>query len=270
VHNGTATYWAEYPEDIRLYGISFNTGAPGGVALQGEFSYRPNQPLQINGAELVLAVLGLPNVVTGFTQIPGATPGATAAALVPAGTTIQGWRRVKMSQLQTTGTKGWPNLIGAEQLVVVGEVGFTWLNLPKDLVFGGPATNLPATPLGAALASGGSMQTEGFATEFSWGYRLAGRLDYANALFGGTLAPRLSWAHDVKGVSPTFNQGVKAASVGLSWDYQRRWIVDAQYTDFSGGGPIAGRTCRAFRQRSPRASARWPTRSRIATSGRSA
>ena len=43
-HTGTATYFAEYPEDIKLYGLSFNTAGPAGVALQGEYSYRSNQP----------------------------------------------------------------------------------------------------------------------------------------------------------------------------------------------------------------------------------
>jgi hypothetical protein len=53
----------------------------------------------------VLAVLGLPNTITGFTQIPGAPVGATSAALVPPNTYIQGYRRVKMSQFQMTGPR---------------------------------------------------------------------------------------------------------------------------------------------------------------------
>jgi len=79
-----------------------------------------------------------------------------------------------------------------------------------------------------------------FLTSFSWGYRLAGRLEYANALFGGNVAPRLAFAHDVKGSSPTFNEGVKSLSAGVSWDYQRRWVVDMQYTTFSGGRTYCG------------------------------
>jgi hypothetical protein len=237
---GTARYFAEYPEDIRLYGLSFNTGAPYGIALQGEYSYRPNQPLQLPGPELVLAVLGLPNLITGFTQIPGAPTGATSAALVPPNTYIQGYQRVKMQQAQVTGTKGIPNILASEQLVIVGEVGATWLNLPSNMKFSGPGVVLPATQFGATLTSGGSVQTDGFATDFSWGYRLAFRLDYANALYGGTLAPRFGGAHDVKGVSPTFNQGTKAQSIGQSWDYQRKWIVDAQYTAFNGGRQYCG------------------------------
>ena len=241
VHNGTATYFAEYPEDIRLFGLSFNTAGPGGVALQGEYSYRPNQPVQFSTAELILATLGLPNTITGFTQIPGAPTGATSAALVPGNTYLQGYRRLKMSQLQMTATKSWPNLMAADQLVVVGEAGMNYFHgFPTDVKFNGPGAYLPATAFGAALTSGGSMQTEGFGTKFSWGYRLAGRLEYANALYNGALSPRIAFAHDVKGVGPNFNQGVKSASFGLSWDYQRKWVVDAQYTDYYGGRTFCG------------------------------
>ncbi len=238
---GTATYYTEYPENIRLFGLSFNTAGPLGIALQGEYSYRPNQPLQIATAELILASLGLPNVITGFTQIPGAPAGATAAALVPDGTYIQGFRRVKASQAQITATKGIPNILASEQLVLVGEIGANYFhNLPTDLKFSGPAAYLPATAFGAAVSSAYSVQTEGFTTQFSWGYRLAGRLEYANAFMGGTVSPRLAFAHDVKGVGPNFNQDVKSLSFGLTWDYQRKWLVDAQYTNFFGGRTYCG------------------------------
>jgi hypothetical protein len=113
-------------------------------------------------------------------------------------------------------------------------------NLPKELRFSGPGAYLPATPLGASLFALGSMQTEGFQTDFSWGYRLAARLEYANALFGGTVSPRAAWAHDVKGVGPNFNQGVRSYSFGVSWDYQRKWLVDLQYTGFDGGRVYCG------------------------------
>ncbi|MDQ3027533.1 MAG: DUF1302 domain-containing protein [Pseudomonadota bacterium] len=238
---GTANYFAEYPEDIRLYGLSFSTQGPLGVALQGEYAYRPNLPLQFATPELLLASLGLPNLNTGFTQIPGAPTGATSAALIPDGTYMQGWTRVKASQFQMTGTKSWPNLIGAEQLVLVGEAGFNWFhNLPTGLKFNGPAVFLPATAFGAALSSNNAVQTEGFLTEFSWGYRLLARLEYANALFGGTLAPRYAFAHDVKGTGPNFNQGVKSQSGGITWDYQRKWLVDLQYTMYTGGRTYCG------------------------------
>jgi hypothetical protein len=42
-HEQSGRYFTEYPEDIHLYGVSWNTIAAeaGGIALQGELSYRP-------------------------------------------------------------------------------------------------------------------------------------------------------------------------------------------------------------------------------------
>ncbi len=240
-----ASYFTEYPENIRLYGFSFNTQGPWGVALQGEYSYRPNQPLQYATAEVILAALGAPNLITGYTQIPGAPAGATAAALVPDGTYLQGWAPVKMSQLQVTGTKSAPSIMGADQGVLVGEVGFTkYHSLPSNQRFAGPATGLPATAFAASLASVGAFANQellgGFITENSWGYRLVGRLDYSNVIFGANMAPRLSWAHDVKGVSQTFNEGVRSYSVGVNFDWQKKLTLDFAFTAFDGGRNFAG------------------------------
>jgi hypothetical protein len=238
---GTANYFTEYPENIKLYGISFNTAGPAGIAFQGEYSYRPNQPVQLATAELILAALGLPNVITGYTQIPGAPAGATAAALVPDGTYLAGYRRANMSQAQVTATKSWPNVLGGDQLVGVGEVGMNYFhNLPSDLKFAGPAAYLPATAYGALISGAYSQQTDGFATNFSWGYRLAARMEYANLLFSGNVSPRLAFSHDVKGVGPNFTDGVKSASGGVSWEYQRKWLVDVQYTNYFGGKKFCG------------------------------
>jgi len=160
---------------------------------------------------------------------------------VPDGTYIQGFRRVKASQAQVTATKSIPNLLKADQLILVGEVGANYFHdLPRDLKFSGPEAYLPATAFGALISSAYSVQTEGFTTKFSWGYRLAGRLEYANMLYGGTVSPRLAFSHDVKGVGPNFNEDVKSASVGVSWDYQRKWLVDLQYTNFFGGRAYGG------------------------------
>jgi hypothetical protein len=238
---GTARYFVEYPEDVKLYGLSFNTTGPAGIALQGEYSYRPNVPVQYATAELILATLGLPNLITGFTQIPGLPAGATGAALIPDGTTITGYQRLKMSQAQMTATKLIPNVLQADQLALAGEIGINYFHgMPTNVRFNAPGAYLPATAFAAALSSLNSVQTEGYLTDWSWGYRLAARLEYANLLFGGNVAPRVAYSEDVRGVGPNFNEGVKSASIGVSWDYQRKWLVDAQYTAFFGGRSYCG------------------------------
>jgi hypothetical protein len=243
---GTANYYAEYPENIRLIGLSFNTQGPIGTALQGEISYRPNQPLAIAAPEVLLAALGAPNLLTGFTTIPGSVSatlpfGASAAGLVPNGIRLQGWDRVKMLQAQMTVTKGVSNILGADQLVLVSEVGFTkYSGLRSGLKYNGPGVSLPATLEGAIAGQAGSVQKEGFITENSWGYRLVGRLEYPNLLFSANVAPRVAFNHDVKGVSQTFTEGVKSISVGTNFDWQKKITLDLSYTGFFGGRTFCG------------------------------
>ncbi|WP_426737589.1 DUF1302 family protein, partial [Pseudomonas aeruginosa] len=45
---GNSSYFIEYPEDIRMFGLSFSTTLPNGTAWSGEVSYRPNAPVQLN------------------------------------------------------------------------------------------------------------------------------------------------------------------------------------------------------------------------------
>jgi Protein of unknown function (DUF1302) len=245
---GTASYFVVYPENIRLAGISFNTQGPLGTALQGEVSYRPNQPLAIAAPEVLLAALGAPNLLTGFQTIPGTVDaaagrpfGVSAAGLVPNGTLLPGWQRVKMTQAQATVTKGIPNILGADQLVMVTEVGFTKYNgLDNSLKYNGPAVFLPATAQGAVAGQAGAVQTEGFVTDNSWGYRFVGRLEYPNLLLGANVAPRLAFNHDVKGVSQTFNEGVKSISFGTNFDWQKKLSLDLSYTGYWGGRTFCG------------------------------
>lgn len=53
----TVKLLVEYPEDIQLYGLSFNTAALG-WSFQGEVAYRPNLPLQVDTEDLVFAAFG--------------------------------------------------------------------------------------------------------------------------------------------------------------------------------------------------------------------
>jgi Protein of unknown function (DUF1302) len=167
--------------------------------------------------------------------------GASAAALVPNGTRLQGWERVKMMQAQMTATKGVPNILGADQFVFVGEIGFTKYNgLNSNLKFNGPGVSLPATQEGAVAGQAGSVQTEGFVTENSWGYRLVTRAEYPNLVFNANVAPRIAFNHDVKGVSQTFTEGVKSVSLGTNFDWQKKITLDFSYTNFFGGRTFCG------------------------------
>lgn len=79
-----------------------------------------------------------------------------------------------------------------------------------------------------------------FATEDSWGYRIAGALVYSNVFGGINLRPRIIWAHDVDGISPVgagpFLEGRKALTLGLQAQYLTRFKIDLAYVEYSGAG----------------------------------
>ncbi len=233
---GTARYFAEYPEDIRLYAMSFNTQGPFGVALQGEYAYRPNQPVQIAAPEVLLAALNgttIGHPANMQNQITGTNP-------ISNDTYIQGYRRLQMSQAQMTATKAFGPTLRAEQWVVVGEVGMNYFhNMPIGLSFNGPGVYLPA--MGSYTgASSGATQPSGYMTDTSWGYRLITRMDFSNLIGAATVSPRLSFSHDVRGVGPNFNQQAKAVALGLNYNLRQTWVVDLGYTTFFGGRTYDG------------------------------
>ncbi|WP_428312610.1 DUF1302 family protein [Hydrocarboniphaga sp.] len=53
----SAKFALEYPEDIDMFGFSFNTNF-GDYAVQGEVAYRPNKPMQVDAHDLVFAAYG--------------------------------------------------------------------------------------------------------------------------------------------------------------------------------------------------------------------
>jgi hypothetical protein len=224
------TYFVEYPKDIKLYGLSFNTPGPAGIALQGEYSFRRNQPLQLPSAELLNAALGLSNQLTGD---------AAAAFGVPYGTEVSGIRRVRMHQVQMTATKAFGPTLGAEQFVMVGEIGYTHLDLPSNLRFAAAGCHLPQAGSNAAAAFG-STDSGCFLTKDSWGYRVVGRMDFPNAIGAATVSPRIAFSHDVDGRGPTFNEDAKALTLGVGFNYRQNWQADISYTSFFGGRKVSG------------------------------
>ena len=237
----------EYPEDIHMYGMSFNTTlGDTGIALQGELSYRDNTPLQFDDVELLFSAL---SPLNQFIPAPGNRFISQLGEYGP-GDYVRGWERHEVSQLQFTMTKafGPGNWLGAQQIATVAEFGGTevWdLPSPDLLRYQGDGTD---TGCGGDLLHGGALvnpvsQCDGFPTRFSWGYRLAARADYNN-VFGSpfNMSPRVAFNHDVNGITPgpggNFLEGRKSLTVGVEATYLNQWAADFSYTEFRGAGHL--------------------------------
>ena len=252
---GNSKYFVEYPEDIRLYGLSFSTTLPTGTAWSGEISYRPNAPVQLNTTDILYSAV---------TRLGGTFSNASLLRATP-GQDTHGYTRKEITQLQTTFTHFFDQVMGASRLTLVGEVGMTVvgglessdkMRYGRDPVFGPgelPSTaglNTCAAILNASTIAGAAngassanrsrnCNDDGFTTRTSWGYRARAIWDYPDVFAGINLKPSVAWSHDVDGYSPgpggNFEEGRKAVSLGLDADYLNTYTASLSYTNFFDG-----------------------------------
>lgn len=201
----TVKYQVEYPENIKMFGVSFNTTV-GDISLQGELAYRPDMPLQVDLQDLTFHALGpmlsrchdpavaCTGTTGGTSAVDGvayqssdfaAYPGSpfegneypdtfdlavgagvgsarsfpsfigayrgVAAGETPPNSYIRGWELFDVYQLNIGGTyvQGvTDNVIGADQLIWLFEVGAQWVpDLPGTdvLQIESPNTNYHAS-----------------------------------------------------------------------------------------------------------------------------
>lgn len=242
---GSARYFAEYPEDIDVLGASFNAEiGTTGWALQGEGTYRIDQPLQIDDTDILFAALS------------PISPALGQGALGSFGfdEEITGFRRKDVVTAQATVSKLVGRALGADSILLLGELGLNWvpdLEDKDELRYNGPGSYTSGndffTQIGAQPAT---TPESGFADGFSTGYRLLLRATYNNALGPVTLSPRIAFLHDVIGTTPeplgTFVQNRKAVTLGLSFDYLTRLRADVSYTTSFGAGQYNQRRDRDF------------------------
>lgn len=233
----------DYPEDIKMYAVSFNTTV-GTTAVAGEISYRQDEPLQIDDVELLFAAMpqqlanaGLAPPFDGISQLNDSNGNPYGSGVIANGFILS-----DTVQAQVTLTHLFGPTFGANQFVGLIEVGGIDIRDMPDtdvLRLNGPGTaRSGSTSLLMADIQNGT-ETNPFPTEFSWGYKLVGKLDYSNVYAGINMSPRVVFSHDVKGITPDplflFIEDRKSVALGLSFDYQSRWTADINYNTFFDG-----------------------------------
>lgn len=242
--NDKATqYIVEFPEDQKIIAASFATLLPTGTAWSGEFTYRPDAPVQINANDVLvrglLGNLGYNPNTAGHNSTSHALYGNLVARLPTEIRELEsgvqkGYRELDVFQFQSTFIHDINRVLAADNLRLIGEVGFTYVNdLPdtKDIRFG------RSSVYGSYGSTTDTFADNGYVTELSWGYRLLAQLEYTNAIMSGlTLKPTVSWSHDVSGYGPEpgsqFYEGRMILGTALAAEYMNTYTANISYTNY--------------------------------------
>ncbi|MDP2713259.1 DUF1302 domain-containing protein [Rheinheimera sp.] len=242
----------EYPEDIKLYGFSFNTTL-GETSVAGEIAYRQDEPLQIDDVEILyagmpeqLANAGIRPDLNGISQI-----GRDIGTKVGPGQSAQGFILSDTLQAQMTFTHLVGPAWGSDNVSLLAEVGGIRIQDMPDqnvLRLNGPNTDRSGAPLlnadgveiqGLHTGLSDGAETNPFPTASAWGYRLLAKADYNNVFAGVNLSQRVVFSHDVNGITPDplfmFVEDRKSLAYAVSFDYLSKWSGELSYNVFWGG-----------------------------------
>ena len=244
------SYLADFPEDIRIFGLSFSTNVFG-TSVFGEYSYRPNQPVQLATADLIPAFAGNP---AGLGALIGndLTLGQDAINAAP-GSKYNGYDRLEVSQASIGFIKSIPQIIGADNLAMVGEVGMKYMHdLPSLSERRYNKRDLYGTDLASGSAKGCAVgvptakykkyacSKDGYTTDFSWGYRLRAQLNYQGLFAGVIVSPYVAFGQDVQGWSydSNFVEDRLLGALGVKAEYMQDYSAELAWAS-TGNTPFA-------------------------------
>lgn len=261
----TADFFNEYPEDIQLFGASFNTtvdfGLPGGAtAFSGEISMRKDQPFQLEDGDTLGGALGLPSLSCHESPVE-----YDCFAKYEAGDYAPGFVARDYYQAEMAFIHFFDRILGASRWTAILDIAGSYVDMPsKDeyllnssynatlnhpyvanvATINGAFTTLYPDFLALAESLGTTSATyedDYYPTSGAWGYKLRFTGEYNNVLAGVNLRPTISFSHDVYGTTPgpitNFLEDRKALGLSLEGVYQNKYSMKVAYTDFYGAEP---------------------------------
>jgi hypothetical protein len=218
-----ASFAVEYPEDIQMVALSFNTATlRTGTLVSAEVSHHFDFPFQILPLDVFNAAFSAIEFDPSFGQGPLGDFGPDEL--------VSGVERLDKTQLELGLRQLLGPRLGASQAVVGLDVGYVHVrDLPdrSELRLAAPGVT-------------GPRDYDHLPDADSWGYRLIAALNYENVLGAFTVQPSVAWLHDVQGVTPgpggAFVEDRKAFNVGCTVDYTNTWLLQVGYTSFFGAG----------------------------------
>ena len=265
-YSSSASYRADYPDDIKLVGTSFSTTALDGISLQGEVSHRFNQPVLLNTLSGITQLEGpflcqFVQFLDGFglrakaaqaqasCDVSRTSPIVALTGGVPGfSTTWDNWKRYPITQIQATATKLMDPVpsLGIANWTLVGEIGANHLDsFPHDRsVFDATIGNARDAP-GPAIIALNSAVAKGLVTQTAAATVIYATADIPDLLpHGIDFQPNIALSYDFAGRDAVgegfFEQGNAAVSIGASLIWLSNTKLDLDYTNHFGIGPTLG------------------------------
>lgn len=225
----------EYVEDIRMYGMSFNTTV-GNASVFGELSYRPNLPIGIAATNDLLGDLLLqsPTLASGGTVNIGGQQ-------VQLGDQIHNYTRVEAFNTSLGTIYNFGPSLGFDSLFGVAELASEHLRGDSLQYNSRNGTRYYAGRGNGSYISGYDRDDQ--VNKNAYGYTLVLSGTWNDVYAGVNLSPFAVFKHDFEGNSHqtgNFIEGRKAYTVGMRASYLNSLEAEIQYTEFYGAGQNNG------------------------------
>ncbi|SDF05471.1 DUF1302 domain-containing protein [Phytopseudomonas seleniipraecipitans] len=222
----------EYAEDIRMYGVSFNTTV-GDASVFGELAYRPNLPIGVAATNDLLG-----DLLRQAPQLVQGQQGNIGGSTLQLGDQIHNYERVEAYNASLGTIYNFGPSLGFDALTGVAELASEHLR----------GTDLKYTAYDGStryyVGRGDSSYVFGYGRSYqanknAYGYTLVLSGTWNDVIGGVNLSPFAVYKDDFEGNSyqtGRFIEGRKAYTVGMKASYMNSLEAELQYTEFSGGG----------------------------------
>ncbi len=226
----------DYVEDVRMYGMSFNTNV-GNASVSGEVSYRPNAPISISATDDLLGDL-LTQGVAGSELTQAGTGGCAdvAGKQLCQGGLFENYRRVEMFNTSLSTIYNFGPMLSFDSLFGIAELASQHIrgDSLKYTAYDGSVRKLVSTR-DKAYSGDNSKGNQITADSYGGTVLLGG--SWNDVYAGIKLSPYVAYQNDFKGNSDltgNFSEGSKAYTLGMDASYLNSFEVGLAYTDYLG------------------------------------
>ena len=222
----------EYAEDIRMYGLSFNTTVAE-ASVFGELSYRPNLPIGIAATNDLLGdLLGQAALLAAGRPVNIGGQELTITDQIHNSTRVEAFNTSLGTIYNFGPTLSFDSLFGVAELASEHIRGDSLQYLAHD----GSSRYYAGRPNGSYISG---YERDAQINKNAYGYTLVLSGTWNDVYAGVNLSPFAVYKHDFEGNSHqtgSFIEGRQAYTLGMRANYLNGLEAEVQYTEFYGAG----------------------------------